>query len=273
MSGVVCKDLDDNGIITNYRAYAYSFPLHMTKGTTQNSSNTLKTGDRFHFNCRQDLACFNKCCRDINLYLTPYDILRIKKRLAMHSAEFLRIYTVPLFPLEIGHPVVILKMIPDETKNCPFVSNDGCLIYEDRPWSCRSFPLEPTPGRTPEYSLVKRDFCEGFGRGKEHLVKQWRDSQHIAFYEEINDEWKKITHHDQFTSKNFLEGKGRDIFFIGSYNIDEFRDIVFKSDFLTHFSIEKKVLKKIKSNETELLRFAFKWMRTVLFGEEALKRK
>ncbi len=245
----------------------------MTKEPCKRTADTLKTGDSFHFNCHKELACFNKCCRDINLYLTPYDILRIKKRLTMHSAEFLRTYTIPLFPEEIGHPVIVLKMIPDETKNCPFVSDDGCLIYEDRPWSCRSFPLEPVPGAVPGFSLVKRDFCAGFGMGKEHSVKKWRDTQNIAFYEEINDEWKEITHHNNFTSKNFLEGKARDIFFIGSYNIDEFREIVFKSDFPKYYSVDKKVLKKIKSDETELLRFAFKWMRTVLFGEATLKRK
>lgn len=109
--------------------------------------------------------------------------------------------------------------------------------------------------------------------GKEHSVKKWRDTQNIAFYEEINNEWKEITHHNNFTSKNFLEGKARDIFFIGSYNIDEFRDIVFKSGFLKYYGVDKKVLKKIKSNETELLRFAFTWMRTVLFGEATLRRK
>ena len=63
------------------------------------------------------------------------------------------------------------------------------------------------------------------------------------------------------------------MFFLGSYNIDEFRSMVFQANFLDYFDIDKKVLKKIRSDETELLRFAFTWLRHVLFGEATLRRK
>ena len=238
-------------------------------------SERLGLDDSFSFSCNSGLECFNKCCRDINLYLTPYDILRIKRRLRITSSEFLKTYTFPLFPEEIGHPVILLKMMPDDTRNCPFVGEQGCLIYDDRPWSCRSFPLEPLDdgGGLPAFGIVKREFCLGFGKGKtSHTVKKWRDTQNVSFYEELNDEWKKITHHEDFGSKDFLDGQYRDIFFIGSYNIDEFRSIVLKGDFSRYFDIDKPTLKKIRSSETELLRFAFRWMRCVLFNENTIKR-
>ena len=167
-----------------------------------------------------------------------------------------------------------MKMLPDETKNCPFVSDEGCMIYNDRPWSCRSFPLEPAvENGTPAFGIVKRDFCLGFGKGKLHSVKKWRDTQNAAYYEQINDEWKKLTHHEDFSSVNLIEGHQRDIFFLGSYNIDEFRNVVFNTDFQKYFDVGKKVLKQIKSSETELLLFAFRWMRHVLFGEDTLKKR
>lgn len=246
----------------------------MTEDSKHIQPDKLGINDSFSFNCYNELECFNKCCRDINLFLTPYDILRIKRRLGITSGEFLKTYTLPLFPEEIGHPVILMKMMPDETKNCPFVSSEGCLIYDDRPWSCRSFPLEPVSGHPPEkFQLVKRDFCLGFGKGKSHSIKKWRDTQNTAFYEEVNEEWKKITHHENFSSRNLLEGDPRDMFFLGSYNIDEFRDLVFKGDFLKYFNIDRKTIKTIKANETELLKFAFKWLSHVLFGEDTLKRK
>lgn len=246
----------------------------MTEKNIDIQSDKLGIHDSFSFNCYKDLDCFNKCCRDINLFLTPYDILRIKKRLGISSGEFLKTYTFPLFPEDIGHPVILMKMMPDETKNCPFVSDEGCLIYDDRPWSCRSFPLEPVSGYPHnEFQLVKRDFCLGFGKGKNHSIKKWRDTQNTAFYESVNEEWKKITYHENFSSRNLLEGDPRDMFFLGSYNIDDFRDLVFKGDFLKYFNIENKTIKSIKANETELLKFAFKWLRHVLFGEDTLKRK
>src|SRR3990172_3894014 len=235
---------------------------------------TLRDNDSFSFGCRKELECFNRCCRDINLFLTPYDILRIKRRLKVPSYEFLRTYTFPLFPEEVGHPVILMKMVPDETKNCPFVSDEGCMIYDDRPWSCRSFPLGPaSEGPEPEFELVKRDFCLGFTGNKKHTVKKWRDSQNMGFYEELNNEWKKITHHENFGTLDLLQGEARDMFFLGSYNLDEFRNMVFQANFLDYFEIDKKVLKKIRSDETELLRFALKWLRHVLFGENTLKRR
>jgi Fe-S-cluster containining protein len=246
----------------------------MTGKSIGSEPEILGINDSFNFSCSKELDCFNKCCRDINLYLTAYDILRIKRRLRILSSEFLKTYTVPLFPEEIGHPVILMKMIPDESKHCPFVSEDGCLIYDDRPWSCRSFPVEPVSEYPlPEFTLIKRDFCLGFGKGNENALRKWRDTQNLAFYEEINDAWKKVTHHPNFTDKNLVEGEAREIFFLGSYNLDEFRNLVFKGDFLKYFQVEKKTLKKIKSNDTELLLFACKWMRHVLFGDDTLKRK
>jgi len=242
--------------------------------TTDISAERLGVEDSFSFSCDQGLACFNKCCRDINLFLTPYDILRMKRRLRIPSSEFLKTYTFPLFPEEIGHPVILLRMVPDETKNCPFVSEKGCMIYDDRPWSCRSFPLEPVADSLPPaFGIVKRNFCLGFGKGKTtHTVKKWRDTQNVTFYEEMNEEWKKVTHHENFGAKDLITGQDRDIFFLGSYNIDEFREVVFGRDFEQYFHIEKSTLNSIKSNETELLRFAFRWLRCVLFSEDTLKR-
>ncbi len=247
----------------------------MTEKNISSQSEKLGINDGFNFNCNSELECFNKCCRDINLFLTPYDILRIKRRLNITSREFLKIYTIPLFPEEIGHPVILLRMMPDETKNCPFVSEEGCIIYDDRPWSCRSFPLEPVANsESTEFTLIKRDFCLGFGKGKkENTIKKWRDNQNLGFYEEINEEWKKVTHNRNFPAENLLEGNARDIFFLGSYNLDEFRNLVFKGDLLKHFDIDRKILKKIKSSEIELLKFATRWIRHVLFGEDTLKRK
>ena len=230
--------------------------------------------DDFRFGCGRELDCFNLCCRDINLFLTPYDILRLKRRLGVSSNEFLKVYTLPLFPEEIGHPVILLRMVSDEPRNCPFVGDEGCIIYDDRPWSCRSFPLDPVADSDPqEFEIVRRDFCRGFGTGKNQPIARWRSAQNVGVYEAMNEEWKKVTHHKNFSSQNLLEGQARDIFFLGSYNIDEFRNIVTKGDFLKYFEIDRKVLKTIKSSDTELLKFAFRWLRHVLFGEATLRRR
>jgi len=50
--------------------------------------------DSFEFSCHPGVKCFNKCCSDVNIVLTPYDVLRMKNRLGITSTEFLDTYTL-----------------------------------------------------------------------------------------------------------------------------------------------------------------------------------
>jgi len=45
--------------------------------------------DTIQFRCHKNIACFNECCKRIDISLTPYDILRLKNRLELTSNEFL----------------------------------------------------------------------------------------------------------------------------------------------------------------------------------------
>ncbi len=40
--------------------------------------------ETFRFACHSQLPCFTRCCADLKLVLTPYDILRLKKTAAAH---------------------------------------------------------------------------------------------------------------------------------------------------------------------------------------------
>ncbi|MDA8405004.1 MAG: YkgJ family cysteine cluster protein, partial [Desulfobacteraceae bacterium] len=41
----------------------------------------IPDGDTFAFRCHPGAACFNQCCRNLNFFLNPYDIIRLKKHL------------------------------------------------------------------------------------------------------------------------------------------------------------------------------------------------
>ncbi|MBW1642703.1 MAG: hypothetical protein JRJ76_07680, partial [Deltaproteobacteria bacterium] len=77
---------------------------------------------KFRFACHKNLPCFTKCCANLNLVLTPYDVLRFKNRLNLSSEEFLENYTTSYVDEAYGVPVVKLKMNNDESRRCPFVS-------------------------------------------------------------------------------------------------------------------------------------------------------
>ena len=50
----------------------------------------LGLDDTIQFRCHKGIACFNKCCENINIMLTPYDILRLKTALGSRRRSFLK---------------------------------------------------------------------------------------------------------------------------------------------------------------------------------------
>ena len=56
----------------------------------------LTQNETFNFRCHPDIECFNRCCRNLNLYLYPYDILRLKRSLNLDSDRFLERYAESL---------------------------------------------------------------------------------------------------------------------------------------------------------------------------------
>jgi hypothetical protein len=62
----------------------------------------------------------------------------MKQRLGISSDQFLKQYTISAFRDNKYFPSLMLTMLDDEEKSCPFLSDKGCTIYKDRPFSCRA---------------------------------------------------------------------------------------------------------------------------------------
>ncbi len=69
----------------------------------------LGADDTFRFGCHAGVSCFNRCCGDANIFLSPYDVLRMKKRLDMTSSDFLDQYALMPVQKEMQTPVVVLR--------------------------------------------------------------------------------------------------------------------------------------------------------------------
>ena len=41
----------------------------------------LELGSTLQFKCHKGISCFNACCRNADITLTPYDIIRLKQHL------------------------------------------------------------------------------------------------------------------------------------------------------------------------------------------------
>ncbi|MFC1861494.1 YkgJ family cysteine cluster protein [Chloroflexota bacterium] len=239
----------------------------------------LSLDSKFKFSCHKGLPCFNTCCRDVNIFLTPYDVLRMKNALDISSGEFLGKYTIPLTLKEQKLRVVVLKMRDDEDKTCPFVTPEGCKIYQDRPWPCRIYPVGMASQITQKgdenfYFIADTKFdCSGFNEDREWTVEEWLSDQGADIYNKRSQAYKEITLH-----KLFQQGKGigpskLQMFYMACYDLDRFRKQLFESNFFNLFDIEEETIKKMETDDEELLDFSARWLRFSLFGENTVKVK
>ena len=64
--------------------------------------------------------------------------------------------------------------------------------------------------------------------------------------------------------------KSRQLYFMASYDIDTFRDYVESEVFQELFALSAEEWTKILSTDTELMLFAFRYLKQVLFGEHTI---
>ncbi|MDY7036224.1 MAG: YkgJ family cysteine cluster protein [Thermodesulfobacteriota bacterium] len=223
----------------------------------------------FKFNCYKGVSCFTQCCQDVTIVLTPYDVLRLKNALEISSDEFLDRYTI-ITPREKRLiPLVILKMIEDD-KKCPFVSLEGCTIYDNRPWPCRMYPLDMNDDGTLRF-ITDATKCMGLNEKDEWSIGDWLVDQGIVLYDEMNALFSQITtplHAQELDIDNPDIAK---MIFMALYDLDKFREFVFKSTFLDRFEVDTMKVEKIKRNDTELLRFGIDWIKFGIFGQLLFK--
>jgi len=237
---------------------------------------------KFKFRCYKDISCFNKCCRHTNMLLTPYDILRIKKRLGLSSGEFLEKYTSIHIDEKSSHPFAVLQMLDDEEGKCPFLAAEGCSIYEDRPANCRYYPVgkglmmkDSEKGPRPEefYFFIREPNCLGYEEDQEWSIEEWRVEQGVDLYDEMNKEWKEIQLRRDNPGQPKLDQNKQPLIYMASYDIDKFRKFVFESGFLNIFDIDHEEVEKMKTDDIALMKFGFKYLKYILMLEETLKVK
>lgn len=228
--------------------------------------------ETFKFSCHERVDCFNRCCGDVNIFLTPYDVLRMRRATGLPSQEFLQRYTIPLLG-EDGLPLAALKMNEDTAKTCPFVALRGCTLYQDRPWSCRMFPVFPLTPEEHEFLIEEKASCQGFKESQERTIRVWKREQGIDIYDEMNKAYKEITYHDYFEKGGKLDpGKTR-LVYTACYDLDAFRKFLFETRFFEIYKVAPEVIDKIREDDEALLNFGYKWVRFSLFSEDTLRLK
>jgi Fe-S-cluster containining protein len=225
----------------------------------------------FKFDCSQDVPCFTKCCQDVTIALTPYDVLRLKNGLSISSDKFLDDYTIIRPQPRRLIPFVILKM-NDQDKKCPFVTQEGCTVYQDRPWPCRMYPLDVNDDGT--FCLITdASHCLGLKEEGSWRIYEWLMSQEILPYDKMNDLFSEVTLPLRAQELDIDNPDISKMVVMALYNLDRFREFVFNSSFLNRFDIDPLKVVKLQKSDEELLKFAFDWIKFGIFGQKVLRVK
>ena len=241
----------------------------------------LNLDDNFQFACHKGIGCFNKCCQSIDIQLTPYDILRLKTRLGISAREFLFRHTVP-FEMD-GHGVPGLKLrTKDESTQCPFLTEEGCGVYEDRPTACRYYALglmsmrkKDSPIDEDSYFVVKEDHCLGHDEPRVQTVRAYRESQGVDVYDELNREWRQVVLKKRSCGPTIGKPSDRSLqlFFLASYDLDGFREFTGTPSFDEIYEVAPEEHVRLQQDDVALMRFAFRFLKQALFGENTIPER
>jgi uncharacterized protein len=236
----------------------------------------LASRDTFPFRCHPGIGCFNRCCRNLNLFLYPYDIVRLKNSLGITSDTFIEQYVDVVMREGNYFPDVLLKMAENAEKTCPFLTEAGCSVYTDRPDACRTFPLELGilyyEGRRQGedvWFFKPPDFCLGPTESTLWTYRIWEKDQQAETYHRMTSKWAELKRLFQVNpwGPSGMENPKAKMAFMATHNVDQFREFVFGSSFMKRYHVASALLKKIKKSDSELMMFGFSWVRLFIWGK------
>ena len=238
----------------------------------------LRADSTFQFRCHPGIACFNACCRNIDIALAPYDILRLKRHFGMTSKEFVAEYTVPFEMDSHGMPGLKLRTRPGTTE-CVFLGERGCTVYDDRPVACRYYALGNMGVRRKDetrvediYFIVRESHCLGHEEPHRQTVAEYRAEQGIEHYDAMNRAWREIVLKKRSSGPAVGAPTARSLqlFDMCSYDLDSFRAFIQSDGFREVFDADDEVLDVLAGAEDGLLAFSMRFLNQVLFGEETI---
>lgn len=232
---------------------------------------------RFRFSCHPGISCFNACCHQIDVVLTPFDVLRMKTHLGIRSDEFLMKYATMQALKDTNIPLLKLAVADENTGKCVFLGDDGCTIYDSRPVVCRNYPTgvatqDPTAGQSAKpHFIIEEDMCKGHFEGPEWTISDWKDNQGSTALDELNKPWLEMIPRLKSLRLKDDQDQKMNVFIMVSFDQDTFRRMVFDSTFLDRVEVSSETVERIRNNDEELLSFGFKWLQFILFGEGPIR--
>lgn len=134
---------------------------------SQPTNETMKKVEKdgtFHFECSRS----GECCRHMEIFLNPYDILRMAEALGMTTIQLIQDHVLFLENKQQGILKPVLKAAREGV--CAFNSNRLCKIHRDRPLPCRLFPIARMD---EDYHLQQVSYCKGLSSRRKQDVASY----------------------------------------------------------------------------------------------------
>jgi len=113
--------------------------------------------DGIRFECQGSGNCCRARGEDTYVYLDYGDRLRLSRLLGMSAAELRRRF------LAKTQGLVHIK---DPARDCIFLENNRCSVYDARPRQCRTWPFWPENMKRRVWENEIAPFCPGIGKGR-----------------------------------------------------------------------------------------------------------
>jgi uncharacterized protein len=236
----------------------------------------LTLASRFRFSPQPEESCVPQCCRDNNLILSPYDILRLKNHLGITSTEFLERFTRRENEEKSNLPLVILDLTKNQGR-CPLVEDDSgrCTVYSAKPAPCRLYPLGQggvlMDKSVENYYFSRQDKdCPDNQADMETTVASWLEKRGLNLYEDMSRDWEAMILWMGLKTDIKTPAQVQALFYMAAYDVDKFRRFVFETSFLEIFQITGPLVEQLRTDDVELLKLAYGYLKTVLLMESKL---
>jgi len=238
----------------------------------------LEPNTEIKFRCHKGISCWNACCKKADITLTPYDIVRLKQATGKDSSAVLNEHTVPFTMDADGVPG--LKLRTTDEGACLFMDEvNGCTIYENRPSSCRYYPLGNLSMKKADqahenqhFVLINEEHCKGHKEDHTQNIQSFREEQKVEEFDQHNIEYFQLI----LKKKSMGPGVGTppemslQLFFMACFDQDRFRRFVASDAFKKNYTIDDATYEEVANDDVACMYFGFRLLRQVLFNEQTL---
>lgn len=234
----------------------------------------LAPGQGFQFACHAGVPCFGACCSALDLMLTPYDALRLRRSTGQTSRDFVHEYADMSAMPGVGLPMLQLHMQDTEAKRCPFSHNNACSVYENRPSACRTYPLgratRPGPeGVVEQVFVVREAHCKGFEQTAQWNTATWMTDQGLGAYNAANDRFMTLAadlrRFGQETGQR-LNSQQAGMSGLALYQPDDFQRFLVGSHLMDRLDMTEARREDVLHDEEACLDFGFDWLELSIMG-------